>query len=77
MVSIVLELLSDKNPNIKGLVNAILDYVQLHDEMWKNEIKMRRFQVHNSVYLEIMDEYEKQYPMDGAEGEYDEMYYYD
>ena len=43
MVSIVLELLSDKNPNIKGLVNAILDYVQLHDEMWKQEIKMRRF----------------------------------
>ena len=27
MVSIVLELLSDKNPNIKGLVNAILDYL--------------------------------------------------
>lgn len=43
MVSIVLELLSDKNPNIKGLVNAILDYVQLHDEMWRNEIKTRRF----------------------------------
>lgn len=77
MVSIVLELLSDKNPNIKGLVNAILDYVQLHDEMWKNEIKMRRFQVHNSVYLEIMDEYEKQYPIDAGEGDYDEMYYYD
>ena len=31
MVQIVLELLTDKNPNIKGLVNAILDYVQLHD----------------------------------------------
>jgi len=43
MVQIVLELLSDKNPNIKGLVNAILDYVQLHDQMWKNEIKLRRF----------------------------------
>jgi hypothetical protein len=27
MVSIVLELLSDKNPNIRTLVNAILDYV--------------------------------------------------
>jgi phosphoribosylanthranilate isomerase len=64
MVSIVLELLSDKNPNIKGLVNAILDYVQLHDEMWKQEIKMRRFQVHNQVYLEIMEEYDKQFPMD-------------
>lgn len=43
MVSIVLELLSDKNPNIRKLVNAILDYVQLHDEMWKQEIKTRRF----------------------------------
>ena len=31
MVQIVLELLTDKNPNIKGLVNAILDYVQIHD----------------------------------------------
>ena len=55
MVSIVLELLSDKNPNIKSLVNAILDYVQLHDEMWKGEIKTRRFVQHNQVYLEIMD----------------------
>lgn len=35
MVSIVLELLSDKNPNIRTLVNAILDYVQIHDDMWK------------------------------------------
>ena len=74
MVSIVLELLSDKNPNIKGLVNAILDYVQMHDEMWKQEIKMRRFQVHNQIYLEIMDEYDKQYPVDPTEEE--EMYYY-
>ena len=59
MVSIVLELLSDKNPNIKSLVNAFLDYVQLHDEMWKHEIKIRRFQAHNSLYLEIMAEYDK------------------
>lgn len=77
MVLVVLELLSDKNPNIKSLVNAILDYVQLHDEMWKHEIKIRRFQAHNSVYLEIMEEYDKQYPMDGEalEGMYDDMYY--
>jgi hypothetical protein len=43
MVSIVLELLSDKNPNIRTLVNAILDYVQIHDEGWKQEIKAKRF----------------------------------
>ena len=51
MVSIVLELLSDKNPNIRVLVNAILDYVQIHDENWKQEIKAKRFQVHNQMYL--------------------------
>ena len=78
MVSIVLELLSDKNPNIRVLVNAILDYVQIHDDMWKQEIKARRFQVHNQVYLKLMEEYEKQYPvMQGEEGMYDDMYYYD
>jgi len=43
MVSIVLELLSDKNPNIRVLVNAILDYVQIHDDSWKQEIKAKRF----------------------------------
>jgi len=43
--------------------------------MWKQEIKMRRFQVHNQVYLEIMDEYDKQYPVDSNEEE--EMYYYE
>lgn len=37
---------------------------------------MRRFQIHNNIYLEIMDEYEKQYPMPlGPEGMYEEMYY--
>lgn len=36
---------------------------------------MRRFHIHNNIYLEIMDEYEKQYPMAlGAEGLYDDMY---
>jgi len=78
MVSIVLELLSDKNPNIRVLVNAILDYVQIHDDMWKQEIKARRFQVHNQVYLKLMEEYDKQYPMgQGEEGMYDDMYYYE
>ena len=69
MVSIVLELLSDKNPNIRILVNAILDYVQIHDEMWKQEIKARRFTVHNQVYIKLMEEYDKYYPATpGEEG---------
>ncbi len=57
------------------LVNAILDYVQIHDDAWKQEIKARRFQAHNQVYIKLMEEYDKQY---GAEeGMYDDMYYYD
>lgn len=76
MVSIVLELLSDKNPNIRVLVNAILDYVQIHDDTWRQEIKLKRFQVHNSVYLEVMEEYEKQYPITDMDPMYD-MYYND
>lgn len=76
MVNIVLELLNDKNPNIRTLVGAILDYVQIHDEGWKQEIKAKRFMVHNQMYLSIMEEYEKNYPLNDG-GVYDDMYYYD
>lgn len=77
MVSIVLELLSDKNPNIRVLVNAILDYVQIHDEQWKKEIKAKRFQVHNQVYMQIMEEYDKQYPLQQPDDGMYDMYCYD
>ena len=76
MVSIVLELLSDKNPNIRVLVNAILDYVQIHDENWKQEIKAKRFQVHNQMYLQVMAEYDEKNPQMEMDPMYD-MYYYD
>jgi len=47
--------------------------------MWKHEIKIRRFQVHNNAYLEIMDKFEKEFPIDPVAGDniYDDMYYYD
>ena len=41
IVNVILELLNDKNPNIRKLVNSTLDLVQLHDEMWKQEIKIK------------------------------------
>ena len=77
MVSIVLELLSDKNPNIRVLVNAILDYVQIHDENWKQEIKAKRFQVHNQMYLQVMEEYDQQNPLMQQMDPMSDMYYYD
>jgi hypothetical protein len=78
MVSIVLELLSDKNPNIRVLVNAILDFVQAHDESWRQEIKLKRFYNHNQVFMQLFDDMEKKYPVQGMGADYDmydEMYY--
>lgn len=76
IVSIVLELLSDKNPNIRVLVNAILDYVQVHDENWRPEIKSKRFYNHNQVFMQLLDDADKQYPVQGYDYDmYDEMYY--
>ena len=77
MVSIVLELLSDKNPNIRVLVNAVLDFVQIHDGNWKEEIKAKRYQVHNQMYLEVMEEYDQQNPMMDQVDPTNDMYYYD
>ena len=46
--------------------------------MWKQEIKARRYQVHNQVYIKLLEEQEKaMYPM-GAGGQgYDQYYYED
>jgi Kinesin-associated protein (KAP) len=70
IVNVILELLNDKNPNIRKLVNSTLDLVQLHDEMWKQEIKIKKFEMHNEVYLGLMEEYEAQ-----AQGLDDEALY--
>ena len=43
IVNVVLELFNDKNPVIRKLVEQTLDLVQMHDEMWKQEIKTKKF----------------------------------
>ena len=55
IVNVVLELFNDKNPNIRKLVSRTLDLVQLHNEMWKQQIKTKKFHMHNEVYLELME----------------------
>jgi hypothetical protein len=75
-VSVVLELLSDKNPNIRTIVNQILDLVQAYDEGWKQEIKTRKFQIHNQVYLQIMEEYDQKIPFPSEEDAAFYDYYY-
>ena len=43
IVNVILELFNDKNPNIRSLVEKTLDLVQLHNEIWKQEIKTKKF----------------------------------
>ena len=43
IVNVILELFNDKNPVIRGLVEKTLDLVQMHDEMWKQEIKNKKY----------------------------------
>jgi hypothetical protein len=59
MLQIVLELLQDKNPNIRKLVDTILDHIAAYDENCKREIKRRKFETHNQTYLQISEEEEK------------------
>jgi len=47
MVQIVLELLQDKNPNIRKLVDTLLDHISAYDDNCKKEIKKRKFEAHN------------------------------
>lgn len=78
IVNVILELFNDKNPVIRGLVEKTLDLVQLHDDMWKQEIKTKKFQMHNEVYLELMENCENGVGINEA-GEMDEElmdYYY-
>jgi hypothetical protein len=50
----------------------------VHDDGWRQEIKTKRFYNHNQVFMQLLDEFDKQYPMaggpEGYDG-YDEMYY--
>jgi len=69
IVNVVLELFNDKNPVIRKLVEQTLDLVQLHDEMWKQEIKTKKFQMHNEVYLELMESMEGEAAMAAQEGD--------
>ncbi|OMJ87705.1 hypothetical protein SteCoe_10549 [Stentor coeruleus] len=52
VVNYLMELLQDQNPRIKKMADEILALVQEIDEEWKEEIKLKRFQIHNQEWLE-------------------------
>ena len=52
VVNYLLELLQDQNPRIKKLADEILGLVQEVDDDWKEDIKLKRFEIHNQEWLE-------------------------
>ena len=52
VVNYLLELLQDQNPRIKKLADEILGLVQEIDEDWKEDIKLKRFEIHNTEWLD-------------------------
>ena len=48
----------------------------MHDEMWKQEIKTKKYQMHNEVYLELMSMAENQTNLAGMNDEELYDYYY-
>mmetsp|Transcript_30666 Transcript_30666/g.30305 ORF Transcript_30666/g.30305 Transcript_30666/m.30305 type:complete len:609 (-) Transcript_30666:29-1855(-) len=54
-VNFLLELLQDKNPRIRKMADTVLSLVQEYDEDWREEIKLKRFQLHNQEWLSLIE----------------------
>ena len=57
-VNYLLDLLPDKNPRLRKMADSVLSVVQEYDEEWREEIKLKRFQLHNEEWLSLMEQAE-------------------
>ena len=58
IVSYLLDLMGDKNETIREEVNNMTEIVQYYDESLKQAITKKRYEVHNQIYIELMDQQE-------------------
>jgi hypothetical protein len=58
VVEYVMELLQDKNPRIRKMADQVLSVVQEFDPQWKEEIKLRRYQLYNAEWLTFIEQAE-------------------
>jgi len=56
IVIYLLDLLLDHNKEIKRVADLALDAVAEADEQWASQIRERKFAMHNSQWLELVDE---------------------
>lgn len=53
-VAYLLDLMHDKNDEIRRVCNGALDIIAECDEVWAKEIRAKRFEFHNAVWLQLM-----------------------
>ena len=56
LVVYLLDLLMDKNEQVRRMADLCLDAVMENDEAWAPQIRQRKFQMHNREWLEVVDE---------------------
>ena len=54
IIKFVIELLNHKLSKIRKIANNILDVVIDFDQDWAEEIKQRRYEIHNQIYRQII-----------------------
>ena len=73
-----MELLQDQNPRIKKMADEILGLVQEFDDEWREEIKLKRFQIHNQEWLEqvannVSEEWEEESDEDSGQAQWADL----
>eukprot|EP00039_Didymoeca_costata_P013737 m.213474 g.213474 ORF g.213474 m.213474 type:complete len:782 (-) comp15860_c5_seq11:1677-4022(-) len=53
-VSYLIDLMHDKNTEIRKVCDSALDIIMEHDDVWARQINMQKFQFHNSQWLETV-----------------------
>ena len=78
VVNYLMELLQDQNPRIKKMADEILGLVQEFDDEWREEIKLKRFQIHNQEWLEqvannVSEEWEEESDEDSGQAQWADL----
>jgi len=55
----VIEQLGNPNNNVKKQAEQVVDIIQHYSPQWANTIKLKKYSVHNQVYIQAMEEYER------------------
>lgn len=55
----IIEQLGNTNTNVRKQAEQVLDIVQYYGTQWSNTIKLKKYQVHNQAFLQVLEEYER------------------